>query len=179
MNLSQFKNDNFDRGASLIKEIFWILFGLPLLSSFVPGSFWRVFLLRIFGAEVGRGVVIKPKLHVKFPWRLVVGNNSWVGECVWIDNLVDVVLGDNCCVSQGVYFCTGSHDWSRESFDLITKKISVGRCVWIGAFSRIGPGVEILEGSVCSLGSVLTKSTGVWEIWAGNPCVKLKDRPRY
>ena len=95
------------------------------VSSSIPGSAHRCFLLRAFGAKIGRGVNIKPRVKVKFPWRLIVGNHSWIGEAVWIDNLAEVEIGANCCVSQGAYLCTGSHDWNSRKFTLITKPIRV------------------------------------------------------
>lgn len=178
MNLKSFQNPKFDRGASIWRETFWICIQSFLFSSFLPGSSWRIKLLVIFGAKVGQGVVIKPSVHIKFPWKLKLGDYCWIGESVWIDNLDWVSIGDNSCVSQGVYLCTGSHDWSKPTFDLITKPIVIGEQAWVGAFCKVAPGVTIAPGSVCAMGSVVTKSTGEWEIWAGSPFQKLKDRPR-
>jgi putative colanic acid biosynthesis acetyltransferase WcaF len=179
MNLGSFDNSSFDRGASIIRQVLWFVMEEILFSSLLPGSVWRCKLLAIFGAQVGQRVVIKPNVHIKFPWKLKLGDDCWIGESVWIDNLDWVSIGDNSCVSQGVYLCTGSHDWSKPTFDLITKPIVIGEQAWVGAFCKVAPGVKIAPGSVCAMGSVVTKSTGEWEIWAGSPFQKLKDRPRY
>lgn len=178
MRLRSFQNPEFDRGASRWRELSWMCLQSCLFSSFLPGSGWRVKLLSSFGAKVGKGVVIKPGVRIKFPWKLILGDDCWIGENVWIDNLDWVTIGSNSCLSQGVYLCTGSHDWSKSTFDLITKPILIGEQAWVGAFCKIAPGVTVASGSVCAMGSVVAKSTGEWEIWTGNPCRKLKDRPR-
>lgn len=178
MRLDTFNNAGFERGASRLTEALWMTVGGILVSSWVPGSLWRVGLLRLFGSRIGKGVVLKPGVRVKFPWRLTIGDYSWVGESVWIDNLAQVSLGQHVCVSQGVYFCTGSHDWSRQSFDLSVKPIAVGSHAWVGAKSKVGPGVVIGEGAVLTLGSTATRSLDPWVVHCGNPAVVLKKRPR-
>jgi putative colanic acid biosynthesis acetyltransferase WcaF len=127
------------------------------VASWIPGSFHRRVLLQIFGARVASGVVIKPGVRVKFPWRLSIGANSWVGESVWIDNLGEVGIGENCCLSQGAYICTGSHDWSREAFNLVVKRVSIEDGAWIAAKAVIGPGVTVGKFAVVGLAVVVTK----------------------
>lgn len=177
MKLKSFQNPEFDRGASKSLELVWMICQ-SIFSSSLPGSGWRCKLLALFGARVGLGVVIKPNVRIKFPWKLTLGDDCWIGENVWIDNLDWVSIGSNSCVSQGVYLCTGSHDWSKSTFDLITKPIVIEEQAWVGAFCKVAPGVTVASGSVCAMGSVMTKSTGEWEIWAGSPSRKIKDRPR-
>jgi len=104
------------------------------------------------------------------------GAHSWIGEDVWIDNLAEVTIGSQCCISQGAYLCTGSHDWTRQTFDLITRPIHVADQAWIAARSIIGPGVSVGEGSVLSLGSVATKNLAPWTIYAGTPAAIVKTR---
>ena len=133
-------------------------------------------LLRIFGASLGHGVVIKPRVRVKFPWKLSVGNDSWIGEGVWIDNLEKVVIGKDCCLSQGVYLCTGNHDWSAETFDLVTKPVVTGDGCWVGAFARISPGVSIGDDAVVAMGSVVTDNVVSGTVVQGNPASYLKQR---
>jgi len=133
-------------------------------------------LLRLFGAKIGRGVIIKPGLRVKFPWRLEVGNHSWLGESVWIDNLASVVIGNHCCISQGVYLCTGSHSWSSEQFDLITQPITIEDKAWLGANSIVAPGVVVGQGAVLALGSLATRNLERWWVHQGNPCLAVRER---
>jgi putative colanic acid biosynthesis acetyltransferase WcaF len=164
-----------ERGVPVVVEAAW-LFASLLVSSNVPGSAWRRSLLRLFGAKIGRGVVIKPRVRVKFPWRLAIDFDSWIGEAVWIDNLAWVRIGANCCISQGSYLCTGSHDWSASSFDLITSEIIVEDESWVAAKCVIGPGVVIARGAVIGIGSVLTKSCEPWCVYAGNPAQQRRSR---
>lgn len=178
MRLDLFDNVGFDRGAHKLKEILWIFCGYLLLSSWFPGAGWRASLLRLFGASIGQGVVFKPSVRVKFPWRLTVGDHCWIGEDVWIDNLAEVTFGDHVCVSQGAYFCTGGHHWGKQSFDLIVKPINVGSHAWIAAKTVVAPGVDIGEGAVLGLGGVATHAMDPWTIYAGNSAVRVKARPR-
>lgn len=176
MRLDTFENSDFNRGAGKWKELLWLFFSALVFSTWLPGSGWRVSLLRLFGASIGTGVVIKPRVVVKFPWKLSIGDYSWVGEDTWIDNLAPVAIGAHACISQGVYLCTGSHDWSLSSFDLITRPIEVSDQAWLGAFSRVAPGVKVGQGAVLALGSVATKPLQPWVIYSGHPAVATKPR---
>jgi putative colanic acid biosynthesis acetyltransferase WcaF len=176
MRLDAFENAAFDRQRPAVVEGLWILVQAAFVRSFIPGSAHRRLLLRAFGAQVGRGVVIKPGVRVKFPWKLEVGDHSWIGEGVWIDNLAPVRIGSNCCVSQAAYLCTGSHDWSSPSFDLIVKPIEVRASAWIAARAVLGPGVVVGEGAVLTLGSVATGALEPWTVYAGHPARRVRKR---
>ncbi len=178
MRLDTFDNSEFDRGASKGKEMLWFLCCWLLLSSGLPGAGWRASLLRLFGASIGQGVIFKPGVRVKFPWRLTMGNYCWIGEDVWIDNLAEVTFGNHVCVSQGAYFCTGSHDWGKHTFDLIVRPINVCSHAWIAAKSTVAQGVLVGEGAVLGFGSVATRDLEPWAIFSGNPAVRVKMRPR-
>jgi putative colanic acid biosynthesis acetyltransferase WcaF len=155
--LDRFDSRSFDRGRSLLVEALWQMFDLAFIRSGLPGSRHRVAVLRAFGARIGEGVVVKPYVRVKFPWRLSIGAHSWIGEGAWIDNLAEVSIGAHCCVSQGAYLCTGSHDWRKESFDLVTRPIRVDDGAWVCARACIAPGVTIGAGAIVSFGAVVTK----------------------
>src|ERR1035438_902577 len=87
-DLSIFDNRWYNPGRPAIVRVLWFFCGLPILrSSLIPSSALRRCLLRLFGAAIGCAVVIKPGVRVKYPWLLSVGDNSWIGEDVWIDNL--------------------------------------------------------------------------------------------
>lgn len=175
VSLALFRNREFDRGKPAAIEILWIL-AQVFVRSFVPGSVPRVRLLRLFGARLGKGVVIKPGFRVKFPWRLRVGNHCWLGEDSWIDNLAEVTLEDNVCISQGAYLCTGNHDWSDPSFRLIVKPITIKEGAWVGARAVVCPGVTVGESAVVTAGSVVTKDVPPYEIHAGNPAGFVRPR---
>lgn len=177
MKLSSFSSRDFDRGAPRAKEAAWIGLSGMFFESWLPGSGWRVWLLRAFGARIGQGVVLKPGVRVKFPWRLEVGDHSWIGEDVWIDNLAKVSIGSHVCVSQGAYLCTGSHDWSSESFDLITRPIEVADHAWIGAKAVLAPGTEVGAGAVLSIASFGKGRLDPWMIYLGIPARPLRPRP--
>ncbi len=175
--------DNYDPGsdytpgASLLQQLLWYFVGSPLVcSSWLPIASVKVWVLRWFGAKIGRGVNIKPGVRVKFPWRLTVGDYSWLGEDLWIDNVASVVIEDNVCLSQGVYLCTGNHDWSRSTFDLRLGPIHLQSSSWVAAGAIIGPGVTLGSGAILTLGSVTTQSLDAWTIYSGNPAQPIKTR---
>ncbi|MCW3849342.1 WcaF family extracellular polysaccharide biosynthesis acetyltransferase [Sphingomonas sp. LB-2] len=167
---------DFTRGRPALVELLWILVEAIFVSSFLPGSWHRRALLSLFGAKIGAKVVLKPGVRVKFPWRLAIGDNSWIGERAWIDNLAPVTIGADCCVSQGAYLCTGSHDWSARGFDLITRPITLEPGAWVAARAVVGPGVTIGRGAVLGLGSVATRDLDAWTVYAGAPALPIKQR---
>lgn len=166
----------FARGRPSWLVACWLVAGAPLLASWLPGSTPRVRLLRLFGAKIGRRVIIEPRVRIKFPGRLVVGDDTWIGEGVWIDNLAAVRIESNCCLSQGAYICTGNHDWGRASFDLFTEPVTIRRGAWLCARSVVGPGVTVGEGAVLCLGGVATKDLQAWQVHRGSPAVAVRRR---
>ncbi len=160
-----------------MKEALWLLSKiLFFLNPFPWPSGLRVFLLGLFGARVGRQVVIRSGVNITFPWRLTVGDHVWIGEDVLVLSLAPVTLGSHVCVSQRAFLCTGSHDWRRESFDLQVRPIVVEDEVWIAAQAFIGPGTSIGAGSIVCAGTVLMKSIPPQSLAKGNPAeVSLKS----
>jgi putative colanic acid biosynthesis acetyltransferase WcaF len=170
VKLSTFDNSWYSPGRGRVIAALWFFIGLPLIrSSINPSSSFRRFLLRLFGAQIGSGVIIKPGVRVKYPWRLKIGAHSWIGEDCWIDNLDQVTIGSNACLSQGVYLCTGNHDWSDPAFGLMIKPITVGDGAWVGAMSVIGPGVMVGACAVALVGSVVTSTVPPFEMHSGVP----------
>jgi putative colanic acid biosynthesis acetyltransferase WcaF len=142
----------------------------------IPFSPFKVFLLRIFGAKIGKGVNIKPKVNIKYPWNLTIGDYSWIGEEVWIDNLGPISIGKSCCISQGAMLLCGNHDFKKITFDLIVKPIVLEDGAWVGAKSVVCPGVTLNQNSILAVGSVATIDLKENSIYQGNPAVKVKDR---
>jgi len=176
-DLSKYDNSWFSSGRSRVIEALWFFFGLPFLRcQILPSSLLRVMVLRLFGARVSRGVVLKPGVRVKFPWRLSIGSHTWIGEDVWIDNLAPVTIGSNVCISQGAYLCTGNHDWSDPGFGLRVEPISIESGSWVGARAMVCPGVRIGQCGIAAAGSVITRSIPVHEIHGGNPARFLRRR---
>ena len=164
-------------GASLLFQILWFCLGSPFLSArWLPGSYWRVLLLRSFGARIGGGCRIKPGLRVKFPWRLQVGEGCWLAEDAWLDNLALISLGDRVCISQGAYLCTGNHDFSSPDFDLRLAPITICSDSWIAAFTVLAPGTYVGPGAVVSLGAVVSGTVQERCIVRGNPALVVGQR---
>ncbi len=141
-----------------------------------PSSMLKIYILKVFGARIGRGVVLKQFINVKYPWNLTIGNNVWVGEKVWLDSLGIISIGDNVVVSQGAYLCTGSHDLSDPSFGLVVKPIEIEDGAWICAQAIILLGVIVASHSVVTAGSILKDNTQPYKIYEGNPAKFVRDR---
>jgi len=177
VDLAAFRNPSFRRGAGRIKEALWILVSFlvfrlwPFCSSQIKCEF-----LRAFGAKVGVRVVIKPQVKITFPWKLEIGNNVWLGEECWLLNLDKIVIGDNVCISQRAFLCTGSHNFTLPTFDLIVKPIKVEDGSWLGAGCWVGPGVKIGTHAVLTAGSVASKDLEPWGVYRGNPASLVKRR---
>ena len=177
VRLGQFQNDWFNPGRSRAWQLAWFFLGLPLLRlPLLPFSGLKVQLLRLFGSRIGTGVVIKPGVRVKYPWHLIVGNDCWIGEDCWIDNLTTVRLGDDVCVSQGVYFCTGNHDWTDPCFALMVKPITLKDGSWAGAKTILAPGAVLGQCAIAAAGAVIVREVPDYEIHAGNPAFFIKHR---
>lgn len=177
MQLDRYTLGSYTPGAPYWKQLLWYFIGAPLLQSYwLPMSGIKVKILRWFGATIGQGVRIKPGVRVKFPWRLAIGDYVWLGEDAWIDNLAFVTIESHVCISQGVYLCTGNHNWSHPHFELITAPIHIQTGSWIAARSTIGPGVTVGQGAVLALGSVTGRSLEAMMIYTGNPAQPLKPR---
>lgn len=176
-NLKRYQKGDYSPGASAVKRACWFLVNaIVMRNPMNPSSGLKRFFLRAFGARVGTGVVLKPSLNIKYPWFLNIGNDSWIGENVWIDNLTHVVIGDNVCISQGAFLLTGNHDYKKDTFDLIVKKIILEDGVWIGAKAIVCPGVTCKSHAVLSVGSVAVSDLEPYSVYQGNPAVLVRSR---
>jgi putative colanic acid biosynthesis acetyltransferase WcaF len=175
-DLSTYKNTDYKPG-SILKIAFWYFINRLFLNTVIPyPSGIKVRLLRIFGAKIGLNCVIKPKVSVKYPWFLEIGDNTWLGEQVWIDNLALVVIGKNVCISQAAMLLSGNHDYKKTSFDLITKEIHIQDGVWIGAKAVVCCGVICASHSILTVGSIANKNLNAYGIYQGNPAVEIRKR---
>jgi len=155
LDLANFNNATFSRGASRVKEALWWLARSMFFAPWLPlPSALKVAVLRLFGAKVGRGVVIRSRVNITFPWKLELGNHVWLGDEVLILSLERVTIGSDVCISQRAFLCTGSHDFSKETFDLITRPIEIGDGCWIAAQAFVGPGVVLPQGTWVKSGEV-------------------------
>ncbi|NIJ53719.1 WcaF family extracellular polysaccharide biosynthesis acetyltransferase [Dyadobacter arcticus] len=175
-NLSGYNNDWYQPG-SFAKQLLWYFANRLFINTYLPyPSGFKVWLLKMFGAQLGPGVVIKPKVNIKYPWFLKIGENSWIGENVWIDNLIMVTIESNVCLSQGCMLLTGNHDYTKSSFDLKVKPIVLESGVWIGAGAVVCPGVHAGSHAVLTVNSVATGNLDTYCIYQGNPAKYVKTR---
>lgn len=177
IDLSLFDNSDFDRGAPRAVEAAWVLTRSAIFENgpFGLDGLRRKALLG-FGAKFGSGGALRRGVRITFPWRLEVGDNCWLGEDTWLLNLAPILVGNNVCISQRAFLCTGNHDWSSRSLALITAPITVEDGAWIGASAFIGPGVTVGTQCVVTAGSVVTHDLPPNTICMGNPCRPVKDR---
>jgi len=133
-------------------------------------------LLRLFGGKVGKNVIIKPNVWIKYPWKLTIGSDVWIGEYAWIDNLASVQIGENVCISQGAMLLTGNHNYKKTSFDLMVSEIVLEAGSWVGTKSIVCPGIICKSHSVLAVNSVATKNLEEYSIYQGNPAIKVKSR---
>lgn len=177
IRLDQFSNSWYKPGGNSLKRICWYFTNVLFFNSYLfPFYGLKRFLLRLFGAEIGNGVKIKPKVNIKYPWKLKIGEHSWIGEEVWIDNLAEVHIGAHVCISQGAYLLTGNHNFTLKAFDLIVKPIQIEHGCWLGAKSIVTPGTIVHEYAVLSVNSVAGGTLDAFGIYRGNPATKVKQR---
>lgn len=177
VDLAAYGCPEYDPGRGFVTRTCWYFVSLMMFESgWLPLSRPKQWLLRAFGARIGRGLVIKPHVRIKYPWRLSLGDHCWIGQDVWIDNLADVSLGNHVCVSQRAYLCTGSHDHRRTGFDLIVRPIHVASGGWVGAGCLVLGGVTIGANGVAAAGSVVAKTVPPGAIVRGNPAEVVKMR---
>jgi putative colanic acid biosynthesis acetyltransferase WcaF len=163
--------------AELIRRALWECVQLP----FYPVrpralSGLRVALLRLFGAKIGKNVLICGGVRVHVPWNLELGDFVAVGDKVEFYNLAPVRVGAHSVISQHSYLCSASHDYTRTDFPLYAEPITVGEQAWVAAGAFVAPGVTIGEGSVVGARSVVLRDVPPWMVAAGNPCQVIKPR---
>jgi putative colanic acid biosynthesis acetyltransferase WcaF len=138
---------------------------------------WRSFLLRLFGARIGREVHVYPNVKIWAPWLLKIGNRVGVANGVLLYNMALMTIEDECVISQGAHLCCGSHDIHSSNFQLIAAPIVLRPKVWVCADVFVGPGVEVVEGCVLSARAVVMRSISQsWTVWAGHPAILIKNR---
>ncbi len=176
-DLSQFRMPEGFRGRSAaLVQIWWIV--QDTLFRFSPQVFygWRNFLLRLFGAKIGKKVQIRPTARITYPWKLTVGDYVWIGDDSVFYNLGEIVLGSHVSISHKVYLCTGLHDYTRIDFPISQKPIQIEDEVWIANDVFVGPGVTIGKGSVVGARSTVLQDMPPGMICHGNPAGPVKAR---
>lgn len=148
---------------------------LLVVNPLVLSSTVRRFALRLFGAHVGRGVLIRSGVRVKYPWKLSIGDWSWIGEGVWIDNHGYVQVGSHCVLSQEVFITTGSHEY-KSTMGLLVDDVSIDDGAWLTTRVIVCKGVRVGRNAMVTPGSVVTRDIPPDSIFGGNPPSFIKDR---
>ncbi|WP_256007272.1 colanic acid biosynthesis acetyltransferase WcaF [Pedobacter deserti] len=171
-----FDKKGFSTGASLLRISLWYFTSTLLVrSGIIPSSSILVFILKLFGARIGKDVRIKPGIQIKYPWKLRVGDHCWLAECT-VENTDFVLIGNNVCISQQAMIITGNHDYTSASFDLLTRPVIIEDSVWIAARAILPPGTWAHKGSVLTIGSVAAGNLTENMIYKGNPAAIIRQR---
>jgi putative colanic acid biosynthesis acetyltransferase WcaF len=178
IDLSRFKNDATFRGRSaLVVQLWWLVQDWLLRPSpqFMYG--WRRFWWRLFGARIGAGVIIRPTARATYPWKVTVGDRSWIGDHAELYSLGCIEIGSDAVISQNAYLCAGTHDYTKIDFPLIAKPIRIADQAWLATGCFIAPGITIGRGAIIGAHSVVLQDMPAATICAGNPARPVKPRP--
>lgn len=176
-DFSTFKDEVSPGFFRKFRYLIWLLVSNVIFLTNIPyPNILKVLLLRAFGAKIGRKVVIKPWVKIKFPWNLSLADHVWLGEEVWIDNISMVTISSHVCVSQGAFLLTGNHNYSKSYFPLISKPILIEEGVWVCAKAVVTGGVTLKSHSILSLGCIATKDLDSYYIYGNFPLEKIKPR---
>lgn len=175
VDLRKYNQSNFDRGRpSWFILWWWLVQAIAFPLSLHNFNFFRCWLLRLFGAKIGKGVLIRPTARFTYPWKVEIGDYSWIGDDVVLYSVDRIQIGSHCVISQKAYLCTGSHDIQDEAFSLITAPIAIANGVWVATDCFIGPGVTIGANAVIGARSSVFRDIPARQVAWGTPC-----RPRY
>lgn len=177
VDLSRFDNADFPKGAGAVKMTLWYFTNaLFFLNPCFPFCSVKPGLLRLFGARVGKGVVIHPGVNIKFPWKLTIGDHCWIGQRAWLDNIDKLTLGNNVVISQGGMIIQGSHNYKKVDYPTMSGPVVLEDGSWVGAGAMVMLGVTLKNHSVLAAGSVATKDLEPYMIYQGNPAMPVRER---
>lgn len=176
-NLKNFRvPDNFRGRSAIYVQLWWLIQGTLFRWSPQFAYPWRAMLLRIFGAKIGKKVVIRPSVTVTYPWKVVIGDYAWIGDDVVIYSLGSISVGANAVISQRSYICAGSHDYKKIEFPICGPSISIGDGAWLATDVYVAPGVSIGVGAVIGARSSVFKDMPDGMVCMGHPCMAIKKR---
>lgn len=176
-DLSLYKNPKNFRGKSkLTVQLWWIVYALLFKPSPQLLYGWRRFLLRCFGAKIGKKVIIRPSAQITYPWKVTIGDYSWIGDEVVLYSLGEIHLGSNTVISQRSYICTGTHDYTKNDFPIYSIRIIIEDGCWLATDVFVAPGVTIKEGTVVGARSSVFKDLDSFSVYTGSPAKFIKKR---
>ena len=176
-DLSLYKTPKGFRGKSAITVQLWWMVQATLFAMSPQFLYsWRRFLLKCFGAQIGKAVIIRPTAKINYPWKVKIGDYSWIGDDVVLYSLGDISIGKNTVVSQKSYICTGTHDYTKVDFPILAKKIIIGDGCWLATDGFVSPGVTINDGVVVGARSTVIKDLESNSVYVGSPVKFIKKR---
>lgn len=175
-NINTYTGPSFSLSNRLMRLVWGITYMLFFRYTPKPFHFWRSFLLKLFGAKVGKGVHVYPKVRIWAPWNLELKDECGIGNDVNLYSQGKITIGKRAVISQGAHICTGTHDYTQSGFPLYTRPIVIADQAWIAAEAFIGPGVTIGEGAVVAARSCVIKDVDSWTVVGGNPARFIKKR---
>lgn len=146
-SLAGFSGRGYDKGRGFAIQVLWLIVSKNIFVHWWCPNRLRLSVLRLFGAKIGTGVIVRHDVKIHWPWKLEIGADTWIGEGCWILNLEDITIGSNTCVSQGVLLCAGSHDRRSHTFEFDNAPITIGSSVWIATRATILRGVNVSNGA--------------------------------
>jgi len=176
-DLKLYKNPKGFRGKSAITvQLWWLVHALLFKPSPQICYGWRRFLVRLFGAKIGKKVILRPSVKITYPWKLSIGDYSWVGDDVVLYSLGDIKIGSNSVISQRSYLCTGSHDYNKRDFPIYAKPITIGNECWLATDVFISPGITIGNSAVIGSRCTVIKDVEQGTVNVGSPSKTIKNR---
>jgi len=176
-DLTRFKlPPNFRGKNAFIVQLWWLVQGtlFKMSPQFMYG--WRRFLLRFFGASIGKDVIVRPTVKITYPWKVSIGDYSWIGDEVTLYSLGEIEIGKNVVISQKSYICTGSHNYQQINFPIFAKKITIENQCWIATDVFVAPGITIGKGTVIAARSSVYKNMPEGKICVGSPAKVVRNR---
>jgi len=176
-NLRSFKPPQTFRDRSpIVVQLWWLVDFLFFKLSPQVMYGWRRYLLRLFGAKIGKGAIIRPSATITYPWKISIGDHSWIGDNVDLYSLGDIEIGANVVISQRSYLCAASHDYTKEAFPIWSKKITIEDECWLATDVYVAPGITIGKGSVVGARSSVFKDLPSGMVCVGSPAKPIKRR---
>ncbi len=168
--------EGFRGRPGIIVQLWWLVQSTLFAMSPQFMYRWRNYLLRLFGAKIGKGVIIRPTVRITYPWKLTIGDYAWVGDNVELYTLGEIAIGDNAVVSQRSYICTSSHDYKKSAFDIYALKTVIEPEAWVATDVYVAPGVTIGRGAVIGARSSVFTDMPAGMICVGSPAKAIKPR---
>ena len=167
---------NFRGRSKFTVQLWWMVYAVLFKPSpqFLYG--WRRFLLRSFGAKVGKEVILRPSCQITYPWKLTLGDYCWIGDEVVLYTLGEIEVGAHAVISQRSYICTGTHDYSSTDFAISAHKIHIGEKCWLATDVYVAPGITIGAGAVIGARSSVFKNIPEGKVALGTPAIIIKNR---